>query len=49
MILRRHRLLACGETAAAAFFWMYQPQRPREVQVNTMKMGQELRYWMRPF
>jgi ribulose-5-phosphate 4-epimerase/fuculose-1-phosphate aldolase len=43
MILRHHGLLACGETAAAAFFRMYQLQRACEVQVNTMKMGQELR------
>jgi len=43
MILRHHGLLTCGETAAAAFFRMYQLQRACEVQVNTMKMGQELR------
>ena len=43
MVLRHHGLLACGETAAAAFFRMYQLQRACEVQVNTMKMGQELR------
>src|SRR6266851_8911932 len=43
MILRHHGLLACGETAAAAFFRMYQLQRACEVQVNTMKVGQELR------
>jgi ribulose-5-phosphate 4-epimerase/fuculose-1-phosphate aldolase len=43
MILRHHGLLACGETAAAAFFRMYQLQRACEVQVNTMKMGQGLR------
>lgn len=43
MILRHHGLLACGETAAAAFFRMYQMQRACEVQVNTMKMGNELR------
>ena len=43
MILRHHGLLACGETAAAAFFRMYQLQRACEVQVNTMKMGRELR------
>jgi ribulose-5-phosphate 4-epimerase/fuculose-1-phosphate aldolase len=43
MILRHHGLLACGETAAAAFFRMYQLQRACEVQVNTMKMGNELR------
>jgi ribulose-5-phosphate 4-epimerase/fuculose-1-phosphate aldolase len=42
MILRHHGLLTCGETAAAAFFRMYQLQRACEVQVNTMKMGQEL-------
>jgi ribulose-5-phosphate 4-epimerase/fuculose-1-phosphate aldolase len=43
MILRHHGLLTCGETAAAAFFRMYQLQRACEVQVNIMKMGQELR------
>ncbi|MCA6100495.1 class II aldolase/adducin family protein [Bradyrhizobium australafricanum] len=43
MILRHHGLLTCGETAAAAFFRMYQLQRACEVQVNTMKMGAELR------
>ena len=43
MILRHHGLLACGETAAAAFFRMYQLQRACEVQLNTMKMGRELR------
>jgi ribulose-5-phosphate 4-epimerase/fuculose-1-phosphate aldolase len=43
MILRHHGLLTCGETAAAAFFRMYQLQRACEVQVNTMRMGQELR------
>jgi ribulose-5-phosphate 4-epimerase/fuculose-1-phosphate aldolase len=43
MILRHHGLLTCGETAAAAFFRMYQLQRACEVQVNTMKMGRELR------
>src|SRR5215468_9020580 len=43
MILRHHGLLACGETAAAAFFRMYQLQRACEVQVNTMTMGQGLR------
>jgi ribulose-5-phosphate 4-epimerase/fuculose-1-phosphate aldolase len=43
MILRHHGLLACGETAAAAFFRMYQLQRACEVQVNVMRMGQELR------
>jgi ribulose-5-phosphate 4-epimerase/fuculose-1-phosphate aldolase len=43
MILRHHGLLACGETAAAAFFRMYQLQRACEVQVNTMKLGAELR------
>jgi ribulose-5-phosphate 4-epimerase/fuculose-1-phosphate aldolase len=43
MILRHHGLLTCGETAAAAFFRMYQLQRACEVQVNTMKIGQELR------
>ncbi|MGY3591346.1 ribulose-5-phosphate 4-epimerase/fuculose-1-phosphate aldolase [Bradyrhizobium sp. USDA 4341] len=43
MILRHHGLLACGQTAAAAFFRMYQLQRACEVQVNTMKMGRELR------
>jgi ribulose-5-phosphate 4-epimerase/fuculose-1-phosphate aldolase len=43
MILRHHGLLACGETAAAAFFRMYQLQRACEVQVHTMEMGQELR------
>jgi ribulose-5-phosphate 4-epimerase/fuculose-1-phosphate aldolase len=43
MILRHHGLLACGGTAAAAFFRMYQLQRACEVQVNTMKMGEALR------
>ncbi|MEH2566210.1 class II aldolase/adducin family protein [Bradyrhizobium sp. AZCC 2289] len=43
MILRHHGLLTCGESAAAAFFRMYQMQRACEVQVNTMKMGRELR------
>ncbi|MDB5604611.1 MAG: class aldolase/adducin family protein [Bradyrhizobium sp.] len=43
MMLRHHGLLTCGETAAAAFFRMYQMQRACEVQVNTMKLGQELR------
>jgi ribulose-5-phosphate 4-epimerase/fuculose-1-phosphate aldolase len=42
MILRHHGLLACGETAAAAFFRMYQLQRACGVQVNAMKM-RELR------
>jgi len=43
VILRHHGLLTCGETAAAAFFRMYQLQRACAVQVNTMRMGQELR------
>ena len=43
MILRHHGLLTCGETAAAAFFRMYQLQRACEVQVNTMRLSQELR------
>lgn len=43
MILRHHGLLACGETAAAAFFRMYQLQRACEVQVHTMLMGNGLR------
>jgi ribulose-5-phosphate 4-epimerase/fuculose-1-phosphate aldolase len=43
MILRHHGLLTTGETAAAAFFRMYQMQRACEVLVNTMKMGRELR------
>jgi ribulose-5-phosphate 4-epimerase/fuculose-1-phosphate aldolase len=43
MILRHHGLLACGGTAAAAFFRMYQLQRACEVQVNTMRIGQKLR------
>jgi ribulose-5-phosphate 4-epimerase/fuculose-1-phosphate aldolase len=43
MVLRHHGLLACGETAAAAFFRMYQLQRACEVQVNTMNIGQEFR------
>jgi ribulose-5-phosphate 4-epimerase/fuculose-1-phosphate aldolase len=43
LILRHHGLLTCGETAAAAFFRMYQMQRACEVQVNTMRMGRELR------
>ncbi len=43
MILRHHGLLTCGETAAAAFFRMYQLQRACEVQVHTLQMGKELR------
>jgi ribulose-5-phosphate 4-epimerase/fuculose-1-phosphate aldolase len=43
LILRHHGLLTCGQTAAAAFFRMYQLQRACEVQVRTMQMGQQLR------
>jgi ribulose-5-phosphate 4-epimerase/fuculose-1-phosphate aldolase len=43
LILRHHGLLACGDTAAAAFFRMYQLQRACEVHVTTMKLGSELR------
>ena len=43
MILRHHGLLTCGETAAAAFFRMYQLQRACEVQVHSLKMGSDLR------
>jgi ribulose-5-phosphate 4-epimerase/fuculose-1-phosphate aldolase len=43
LILRHHGLLACGATAAAAFFRIYQMQRACEVQVHSMKLGKELR------